>query len=73
VLERLTQSGRPAVARSARAEELLYTLTSFETFDTLAGPKRRLLEVAPLVLQFARAAVGLSRRRLKTARRSTRR
>jgi hypothetical protein len=29
--------------------DLLYTLTSFETFDTLAGPARSLEEVAPLI------------------------
>jgi len=39
---------------------MLYTLTSFETFDTLAGSKRGLEEVAPAILQLARAATGLS-------------
>jgi hypothetical protein len=38
---------------------MLYTLTSFETFDTLAGPKRRLEEVGPAILRLARAALGM--------------
>jgi len=60
VLERLMrQHGHPAPGERSRAEELLYTITSFETFDTLAGPKRKLAEVAPEVLHLARAAVGL--------------
>jgi AcrR family transcriptional regulator len=63
VLERLMrQHGQPAPARRAQAEELLYTLTSFETFDTLAGPTRKLPHVAPLVRHLARAAVGLEPR-----------
>jgi hypothetical protein len=37
--------------------EVLFTLSSFETFDTLAGPTRSLEEVAPLVAQLARAAL----------------
>src|SRR5213076_3414288 len=62
VVERLGQRyGRPALAERVQAEELLYTLTSFETFDMLAGPKRKLPEVAGEVLFLARAAVGWSR------------
>ena len=62
LVERLGQRyGRPALAERAQAEELLYTLTSFETFDMLAGPKRKLPEVAGEVLFLARAAVGWSR------------
>jgi AcrR family transcriptional regulator len=37
--------------------DLLFTLSSFETFDTLAGPTRSLQEVAPLVRQLVRAAL----------------
>jgi AcrR family transcriptional regulator len=51
--------GRPAAAERADAIDLLYTLTSFETFDTLAGETRSCEEVAPLVLRLARAALGL--------------
>ena len=62
LVERLGQRyGRPALDERAQAEELLYTLTSFETFDMLAGPKRKLPEVAGEVLFLARAAVGWSR------------
>jgi len=59
LLARLRQRyGRPTPEEQAQVAELLYTLTSFETFDTLAGPKRRLPEVAGEVLKLARAAVG---------------
>ena len=59
LVERLAQRyGRPASKERTQAEELLYTLTSFETFDSLAGPNRKLAEVAAEVLFLARAAVG---------------
>src|SRR6266851_6597221 len=32
-----------------KAVDILFTLSSFETFDTLAGPTRSMEEVAPLV------------------------
>lgn len=38
---------------------ILFTLTSFETFDTLAGTTRNLEEVVPVVQHLARAVVGL--------------
>jgi AcrR family transcriptional regulator len=41
------------------AVDLLHTLTSFETFDSLAGTTRSPEEVVPLVQQLARAALGL--------------
>jgi AcrR family transcriptional regulator len=37
--------------------DILFTLSSFETFETLAGPTRGLQEVAPLVWRLARAAL----------------
>jgi len=37
--------------------DVLFTLSSFETFETLAGPTRSLEEVAPLVCKLARAAL----------------
>jgi AcrR family transcriptional regulator len=37
--------------------EVLFTLSSFETYDTLAGPTRSAEEIAPLVAQLARAAL----------------
>jgi AcrR family transcriptional regulator len=38
---------------------ILLTLSSFETFDTLAGPTRSMEEVAPLVYRLAHAAIKL--------------
>ena len=40
--------------------DILFTLSSFETFETLAGPTRSLQEVAPLVCQLAQAALRLN-------------
>ncbi len=42
-----------------KAVDILLTLSSFETFDTLAGPMRNMEEVAPLVYQLACAALKL--------------
>jgi AcrR family transcriptional regulator len=39
--------------------DVLFTLSSFETFDTLAGPTRSLEDVAPLVCRLARTALDL--------------
>jgi len=39
--------------------DVLYTLISFECFDTLAGPTRSLEEVAPVVQRCALAVLGL--------------
>ncbi len=39
--------------------DVLFTLTSFHTFDTLAGAKRTPTAVAPVVLRLARRALGL--------------
>ena len=41
--------------------DILFTLSSFETFDTLAGSTRTMEEVAPLVYQLACAAVNLNK------------
>lgn len=38
--------------------DVLFTLTSFETFDALAGTSHNLEEVAPVVQQLARAVIG---------------
>jgi hypothetical protein len=40
--------------------DVLFTLTSFETFDTLAGTTRTLEEVAPTVQRLAHAAIELT-------------
>ena len=42
--------------------DMLFTLSSFETFDTLAGPTRRLETVAPLVARLAHAALLVTNR-----------
>ncbi|HEY6539541.1 MAG TPA: TetR/AcrR family transcriptional regulator, partial [Ktedonobacteraceae bacterium] len=38
--------------------DVLFTLTSFETFDALAGPSHSLEEVAPVVQRLVRAAIA---------------
>ncbi len=56
------QQERSATGPLAAVDELvnvLYTLTSFECFDTLAGPTRTLEEVASLVVRLADAALHL--------------
>jgi AcrR family transcriptional regulator len=42
--------------------DLLFALTSFQTFDVLAGPKRTPAAVTPLVLRAAQAVLGLAQR-----------
>lgn len=60
VLERVAaQHGRPAPADFDEAVDLLHALTSFETFDILAGPERSPEEVLPVVRRVARAVLGL--------------
>jgi AcrR family transcriptional regulator len=54
------QHGRPGAAEFDEAVDVLMALTSFETFDVLAGPERSPEEVAPLVNRLARAALGLT-------------
>ena len=54
--------GRLPPATVAEAVDLLYTLLSFESFDTLAGPTRSLEDVAPIVQRPARAALSLDER-----------
>jgi hypothetical protein len=39
---------------------VLYTLTSFETYDTLAGPDGDVAGAGPLVRNLAVAALGLA-------------
>jgi AcrR family transcriptional regulator len=54
--------GRPAADAQNETIDLLFTLTSFQTFDVLAGPKRTPAQVAPMVLRVARAVLGLTAR-----------
>ena len=53
------QSGRLPPERVDEVVDILYTLLSFESFDTLAGPTRSLEEVAPIIQRLARAALRL--------------
>ncbi|HEX4627337.1 MAG TPA: hypothetical protein VH137_00985 [Gemmatimonadales bacterium] len=41
---------------------MLFTLTSFQTFDLLAGAARTPLDVAPALLRLARRALDLGDR-----------
>jgi AcrR family transcriptional regulator len=59
------QYGRPTPEALDEAVDLLHTLTSFETFDTLAGTTRTPEEVIPLVQRLARAALGLDAARMR--------
>lgn len=52
------QHGRPSQEAIDEVVAMLYTLISFESFDMLAGPERRLEEVVPLVRRLARAAIN---------------
>jgi AcrR family transcriptional regulator len=52
------QAGLPAPEAVDDTVELLFTLTSFETFDMLAGPTRTCPEVAPTVQRLVRAALN---------------
>jgi AcrR family transcriptional regulator len=54
------QHGRPAPEAFDEAVDVLYTLISFECFDILAGPTRRIEEVVPVVQRLARMALGLN-------------
>lgn len=60
ILERLAAAhGQPIADSLDEAIEVLFTLTSFETFDSLAGAAHTPEDVAPVVLRLARAALGL--------------
>lgn len=54
----LTQEGQPEGQALDEVVNILYALTSFEFFETLAGPARTLDAVAPLVSQTASAALS---------------
>jgi hypothetical protein len=51
--------GKPAPEAIDEIVNILFTLLSFETFDTLAGSTRSIEEILPLVQRLARAALGL--------------
>jgi AcrR family transcriptional regulator len=58
MLERLAkQTGRPKPGEIGDAADLLFMLTSFATYDTLAGPRRSKDQVTALVQGLARKAL----------------
>ncbi len=60
IVRRLVEKyGKPATEAFDEAVNILFTLLSFETFDTLAGSTRSIEEVTPVVQRLARAALGL--------------
>jgi AcrR family transcriptional regulator len=59
LLERLAkQTGRPQPRRREEAADLLYTLTSFATYDMLATPARSHREVTRLVQRLVRQVLA---------------
>ena len=59
VLRFVEKYRKPAPDSIDEIVNILFTLLSFETFDTLAGSTRNIEEVSPLVQRLARAALGL--------------
>jgi AcrR family transcriptional regulator len=60
IIQRFVEKyGKPAPEAIDEIVNILFTLLSFETFDTLAGPTQSIEEVAPLVQRLARAALEL--------------
>jgi AcrR family transcriptional regulator len=57
---RLAERHKLAVVSVGEAVEVVHTLTSFETFDALAGAARRPQDVTPLVERLVRRALGLA-------------
>jgi AcrR family transcriptional regulator len=55
------QLGRPPQEAAEETVDILFTLSSFECFDALAGPSRSMEEVTPVVQRLARAALEISR------------
>jgi AcrR family transcriptional regulator len=52
------QTGRPKPKEMDDAMDLLYTLTSFHTFDSLASPARSLEQVTKMIQQLARQVLA---------------
>ncbi len=60
IAQRMVEKQMPSLGETFdETVDALFTLTSFETFDTLAGTTRSLEQVAPTVQRLARAAIGL--------------
>lgn len=63
IVQRLVaHRSRPDPASVDEAVDVLHMLTSFESFDTLAGPTRSPADITPLVQRLARAALDLDQR-----------
>lgn len=54
------QHGHPDPTTRTDVVDVLFTLLSFEVFDTLAGPSRSCSDVVPIVLRLAHAALGIA-------------
>jgi len=60
ILLRLVEKyGKPAPEAIDEIVNILFTLLSFETFDTLAGPTHSIEEVTPVVQRLARSALSV--------------
>jgi AcrR family transcriptional regulator len=59
VLRFVEKYGKPAPETIDETVNILFTLLSFETFDTLAGSTYSIEEISPVVQRLARAALGL--------------
>ena len=55
--------GKPAAGEAETLVDVLYAIIAFETYDTIAGPKRTLEQVAPVVHELALKALGVERER----------
>jgi AcrR family transcriptional regulator len=61
IVRRLVEKyGKPVPEAVDEMVNILYTLLSFECFDTLAGPTRSIEEVASVVQRLARAVLRLN-------------
>jgi AcrR family transcriptional regulator len=60
IVSRLVEKyGKPAPEAVDEMVDVLFTLLSFECFDTLAGPTRSIEEISPVVQRLTQAALGL--------------
>ncbi len=61
ILRIVEKYGKPAPEAIDEVVNILFTLLSFETFDTLAGSTQSIEEVSPLVQRLARAALWIDK------------
>ena len=65
IIQRIVEKQMPVSSKTLdEIVDVLFTLTSFETFDMLAGPAHSPQEVVPVVQKLARAAIELSEEHL---------